>query len=179
MGTITKKKVKIYIADAGTDVSSLTSANMIKGEIREYDLGDGDQEFETENVFGGQIDIVNPRGQFSLEFTIRPQTEYAERWEAMAFGKKTVGGVDVYSPAIDSAAKLIVIETVDSTDNAIWAFNNARNVSFNFSHNADESREGTLSFSISPEDSEGTINIGYAETSIALFPDWDELGDSS
>jgi len=179
MGTITKKKVNIYIVPAGTNVSSLTSADVLKGEIKEYDLGDGDQEFETENVFGGQIDVVNPRGQFSLEFTIRPQTQYAERWEAIAFGKKTVGGIDVYGPALASSPKLIVIETVDSTNNAIWAFNNARNVNFNFSHSADESREGTLSFNISPEDSEGVLNIAYAETSIALFPDWDELGESS
>ena len=175
MGTFTKKKVNIYIVDANTNVSALTSADMIKGEIREYSFDGAEQEFEIENVFGGQIDIINPRTVATVEFTIRPQSEYAERWEGLAYGKVTVGGTDVYSPALDTGAKLIVLEGTHNGKPTTWAFNMARNVAFNFDHNADESREATISFSLSPEGSEGELNIAYAKKMVSEFPSWDDI----
>lgn len=175
MGTFTKKKVNIYIADANTDVSTLSASDVIKGEIREYSFDGAEQEFEIENVFGGQIDIINPRTAATIELTIRPQSEYAERWENIAYGKVTVAGTDIYSPALTTEAKLIVIEGTHNGAPTTWAFNMARNVAFNFDHNADESREATISFSLSPEGNEGELNIVYAKKLAVEFPDWDDI----
>lgn len=178
MGTFTKKKVNIYIAEANTDISSLNASDMIKGEIREYSFEGAEQEFEVENVFGGQIDIVNPRTMATIEFTIRPQSEYAERWEDLAYGKVGVSGTDVFSPVIGTTPKLIVIEGTQNGAPTTWAFNSARNVAFNFDHNADESREATISFSLAPEGNEGELNIVYAKKAVGEFPDWEDINSA-
>lgn len=175
MGTFTKKKVNIYVVDADTDVGTLTGTDVVKGEIREYNFEGAEQEFEIENVFGGQIEIISPRTMATIELTLRPQSEYAARWEDMAYGKVTVGATDVYTPSLTPGAKMIVIEGLDDTNPTTYAFNKARNVSFTFTHNSDESREATISFSLSPEGSEGEANITYAKTDVSGFPAWSAI----
>ena len=172
MGTITKKKVNIYIVDADRDVNTLNGSDVLKGEIREYALSGGDQEFETENVFGGQIDIINPRDQFELELTIRPNMEHVERFKSLSMGSFTIGGETFYSPSLDGEPQLVVIEAIDGSNKETWALNNARNVTFNFSHNADESREGTISMGISPEDGDGVPQVISSKTDVDGFPTW-------
>ena len=179
MGSMTKKKVSIYVADADTDVNTLVEDDKLKGEIREYDIGGGDQEFETEDVFGGQVDVVNPREQFELELTLRPQLEYVGRFQELAMGFEEIDTEKVYAPAKEQTPKLFVIEATDGNGNAeTWAFNKARNVTFNFNQDAEEAREGTVSFNISPENSEGTPNVAYMKTDVSEFKTWSAIADA-
>lgn len=168
---ITKTMTKIYIADADTNPSTLTNADVIKGEISNWDQGGGNQNFEYTDVFGGKITRSQSRDEFTLSFDLIFNFDDSFRWQEIGMVEHSTG---VYVPG-DAAPKAIFIEATDGTGFITLGFNNCNSVELSMSHSADSTREGSIEFSLSHVTDQGIYNYQADEVAVTGLKDWSLL----
>jgi len=181
MTAISRSKVSIYIKAAGTNLASLTSTDMIEGEIKEYSKSGGEEDVESDPVFGGFVDKEKPVTQVEIALTIIPKINAdQDRWDAFTYALDSQG---VYTMASETSTqpsnRTICIEAVDGTNYKTWGFNNAKVTSFDFSHNADDNQEGNLVFKFSPTDDSGVSNFMTLATAKSNMPNWTALDNNN
>jgi hypothetical protein len=87
MVAISRSKVKLYIMPADTSASTLASTDVISGEIKSYSKSGGEDDVESDPVFGGYVDKEKPTSQFEMEFEIVPALDStAIDWEKYVYG---------------------------------------------------------------------------------------------
>jgi hypothetical protein len=172
MVAISRSKVKIYIAAVDTNPSALTSTDLITGEIKSYSKSGGEDDVESDPVFGGFVDKEKPTSQFELEFEVIPSIgTNSDRWDALIYGTTN----SVYSMNTAAANKMVAIQALDSTNYKSWAFNNCNGVSWDFEHNADDNLTGTFRFKFSPTTSTGQSNFMTKASAVTALPAWTTL----
>jgi len=182
MTAISRSKVNIYIASAGTNLASLAATDKIEGEIKEYSKSGGEEDVESDPVFGGFIDKEKPISQVEISLEVIPKiNENQDRWDAFTYALDTTG---VYTMASETSTqptnKVICIEAIDTVSGKYktWGFNNAKVTVFDLSHNADDNQTGNITFKFSPTDDSGVSNFQTLGTARASMPDWDELDNN-
>lgn len=176
MTAINRKLVNIAIMDAGTNGSTLTSTDYIKGEIKNYTKSGGEQDVESDPHFGGDVDKEKPRSQFEINFEVTPSLEDANRWEEMAYASVTVGAQTVYVSNVSPTDKVVFIQALKTGTGVIsYGFNNCNVTTLDMAHNADDNMTKTLNLKFGSEDSDGTSNYMSVETDITSLPDWSAL----
>ena len=168
---ITKNMVKIYIADADTNPSALTSSDVILGEISSYDKSGGNPNISYDDVFGGKITRRQSRDEITLSFDLIFNFEDSFRWNEMSMVEHSTG---VWVPG-DAGRKVIAFEAFDGTNYLSVAFNNCSNVSFDFSHGADTTREGTIEFTLPVVTDKGIYNEQADEVAVTSLQNWSAL----
>ena len=169
---ITKKEVRIYIADADTNPSTLTSADVILGEINSYDKSGGGEQIDYNDVFGGKIKRRGSREETTLSFELIFNLEDSARWHEMSMVEHSTG---VYVPG-DTSPKMIAIEVTRGGKKLALAFNNCDNVTFDFNHTADTTREGTIEFTFPYATDSGIYNEQFKkDVSITELQNWSAL----
>ena len=181
MTAISRKKVSIYIADADTNASSLASSDLITGEIKSYSKSGGDEDVESDPVFGGFVDKEKPISQVEVEFEIVPSLESADRWSAMAYSSDVATGVYTMASATSTQKtdKAVFISAVDAVaGNKSWGFNNCNVTVLDLEHNADDNQTANMTLKFSPTNSSGVSNFMTLGTALASMPDWTELDNN-
>ena len=168
---ITKNMTKIYIVDADTNPSTLTSSDVILGEISNWEQGGGNQNFEYASVFGGKLKRKQDRDEYTLSFDLIFNFEDTARWHEMNLVQHSTG---VYVPG-DASPKAIFIEAKRGSGYLSLGFNNCDNVSIEISHSAESTREGTIEFTFSHVTDAGIYNYQFKEEAITLLADWSAL----
>jgi hypothetical protein len=172
MTAISRSTVSLYIAPAGTNPSALVATDKITGEIKSYTLSGGEDEVESDAVFGGYVDKEKPQSQFEVEMEVVPSLESADRWDALIWGQKG----STYVGDVSAANKMIGIQALSGTSLfKSWAFNNCNGVAFEREHNADDNMTGTFRFKISPATSAGVSNIQTKAVAITALSAWSAL----
>jgi hypothetical protein len=181
MVAISRSKVKLWIVAASAQPSTLlanttfngSNLGYIAGQIRSYSKTGGEDQVDSQAVFGGFVDIEKPRSQFEMSFEIVPDVDTnPDIWDAFIYGTNASG---VYATNADAANKAIYIQATNSTNNKSWGMNNCNAVSFEFQHNADENQTGTLKFKFSPTDPNGIPNFMTKALAVTALPNWTTL----
>jgi hypothetical protein len=185
---IARSKVSIYIANAGTAPSALTSTDLVTGEITNYSLSGGESDSESVAAFGGFIDKEKPTSQFELSLEVTPSLASATAavsWANRSRVKETIGASTVYTVTNAAAtasvvyptAKMIVISAYDSATSVFntVAYNNADITTFEMSHAADDNRTLNLTFKFSPQTAAGKSNVMEAALAPTALPLWSVL----
>jgi hypothetical protein len=171
MTAISRSTVSIYIATAGTNPSALTATDKITGEIKSYNLSGGDDDVESDPVFGGYVDKEKPQSQYEIEMEVIPSLESADRWDALIWGTKGT----VYSGDVAAANRMVAIHAMSGTNHKSWAFNNANGVAFERSHDADDNQTGTFRFKLSPQTGSGVSNVQTKAVHVTALSAWTTL----
>jgi hypothetical protein len=174
MTAISRILVDIYIVAADTAPSALTDADIIKGEITNYSKSGGEDDVETVNAFGGDIDKEKPQSQMEIEFEVTPAIEDADRWDAYIYGK--TNGVFVANKSVGDRA--IYIHAKSGGTHYSWAFNNCNSVSWDWDHSADDNLSGNFTFKLSPQNRAGISNYMSASSAVTSLPNWSTLDGS-
>lgn len=172
MAAISRSKVKIYISPVDTVPSALAATDLIAGEIKSYSKSGGEDDVESDPVFGGFVDKEKPASQFEVSFEVVPAIgTSADRWDALIYGTTN----NVYTMNSAAANKAIFIQALDGTNYKSWAFNNCNGVSWDMEHNADDNQTGTFKFKFSPTTSSGQSNFMTKALAITALPAWTTL----
>lgn len=175
MVAISRSRTTIYIVAADTAPSALASSDIVTGEIKSYSKSGGEDDVESDPVFGGFVDKEKPRSQFEVSFEVIPALgSTAEDWEALIYGEDT-GEAGIYTSALNAANKMIVIQGAEGSDYKSWAFNNCNAVTLDYDHNADDNQTATLNFKFSPTTSAGAPNFMYGKVAATALPLWSAL----
>lgn len=174
MTAINRKSVRIAIAPAGTNPSTLTSSDFIKGQIRSYGFGGGDEPFESEPLFGGYVDLEQPQEQVEVNFEFVPNIEDANRWDAL-FMTQSSSNPGTYIMGGERAAHCVFIEATKGSFFKSWGVNNARVTTRELNHEASNNQEGNLTLAFSPEDEAGISNFMTAASAVTALPVWTSL----
>jgi len=183
---ISRNKVKIYMVDAsdakGLDPATLTSTEVIAGEIVNYGKTGGNSDTESVPAFGGFIDKEKPEEQFEISMEVVPNLATAGsavRWEAMKYAEDGTA-TGIYTSASGTGTsivpdkKVIVIEST-GTVNQTYAFNNCDVTQFEMDHAADDNRTGNITFKFSPQTEDGTPNLQVGAVLVSGLIDWASL----
>ena len=190
MSAISRGKTKIWVVPADTNPSALlytgsTAYAPVLGEIKSYSKSGGENDVESDPVFGGFVDKEKPQTQFELSFDIVPALE-SDRWIEMAYTLKSNG---VYISGGDLSERAVFIEasTVNGYSNStsdyrkVFGFNNCSVTVLDQEHNADENQTYTLNLKFSPANSSNVANVMTksttcaALTAITAMPNWSTL----
>jgi len=168
MGAIQPEEAIVYINAVDTEPDAIaTGADTITGSITNFSESGGEEEVESNPVFGGgNIDKVKPRTQIEVSFDVI--LEYGDdstlfdtyKWGA---GLKSDG---------DAIQKTIGIQFTDGTNYYSRIYNNVRAVTFEPESSADDFLKGTITFKLSPTTSAGVANLQIAKTAITAIADW-------
>ena len=173
--SISRDKVKIWILAADVAPSTVADEDAIVGEIRSWDLSGGDDDVESEPVFGGFVDKRKPREQFEISFDIVPQIgSESEDWESFIYTEDGTN-TGVYTSVGSTDDRCIYIEAKDGSAYKSWGFNNCNSVTLDMSHSADDNMEASLSFKFAPANSAGIPNLQYKKAAVTTLPLWSEL----
>lgn len=168
MTAIGRSKVKIWVVPANTAASTLVSTSpysptntlgYIAGEIKSYDKSGGENDVESDVVFGGFVDKEKPTTQFELSFEVVPSMEKSGLWEGMVYGE------DVNTGVLSAAASLpgdrsVYIEAKHSTTYASgWGFNNASVTVLDQGHESEDNMTQNLTLKFSPTTADGVSNF--------------------
>lgn len=170
--------VNIYIADAGTNASALASSDAISGEIKSYSKSGGDQDVESDAVFGGFVDKEKPREQVEVSLEIIPSLENADRWDALAYGADTTL---VYTMAGQTTDKAVFIDADSDGAGAnpkSWGFNNCQVVVLDIDHNADDNQSLNMNLKFSPTNGSNVSNFMTYATGVESLPAWTALDNN-
>jgi len=192
MTAISRSKVKIWIADADTNASTLTDTGgswsalePLKGEIKSYSKSGGEEDVESDPVFGGFVDKEKPITQLELSFDIVPSLEDGDRWDSFFYAKDTqtsTAAYNVYTLASDTSEqspdKAVFIQATDGTEYRSWGFNTAKVTMLDLEHNADDNQTYSMTLKFSPTTSNGVSNFMIADTAIVSLPDWSALDNN-
>ena len=167
MAAINRGDVKIYIAEAGTNGSSITDADAVKGEITSWGLSGGNKDVESVAAFGGFVDKEKPREQFELTLEVIPKidTDDSNRWDLYKYG---VG----LTSATEGTKKAIFVEATSAAGNKTWGFNNCFAVTWEPSHSADDNLSGSFTFKFSPTDDADKANLITIADDVTALPSW-------
>jgi hypothetical protein len=175
MGAIGRSKVKIYVAAKDTNPAALnTTTAIISGQIKSYSKSGGEQDIESDPVFGGYVDKEKPTSQVEVSFEVVPDLTTAagaDLIDSLIYGSQS----GVYTMSSNAADKAIFIVAQDSTLYKTYAFNNCNAVSYDIDHNADDNRSGTLTFKFSPTTATGISNFMTAASNVTTLAAWSVL----
>lgn len=175
MGAISRSKVKIYVTEAGVNPAALsTSTSLISGQIKSYSMSGGEQDVESDPVFGGFVDKEKPTSQVEMAFEVVQDLTTAagaDKIDSLIYGYQN----GVYTMSSNATDKAIFIQAEDGSIYKTYGFNNCNAVSYELDHNADDNRTGTLTFKFSPTTSTGISNFMTAASQITVLPAWSTL----
>jgi hypothetical protein len=188
MTAISRSKVKIWVVPASTNASALETTDAyssthtsgyITGEIKSYSKSGGENDVESDPVFGGYVDKEKPTTQFELSFDIVPSLEKADLWEAMVYGADNGA---LTSAGTKPANRAVFIEALaDTTNVAAWGFNNCSVSGLDMEHSADDNMTKTLKMKFSPTDTENHANYIFnsysRDTTFNGVSDFDNWSD--
>lgn len=157
MAGVFPSETTIYIAAANAVASGLAASDKIVGEIEKWSLTGGDQEVESVPVIGGFVDKEKPRTQFEVSFDVIISNTAAstlDRFDTFKYGStlKSSG---------EGSDKMIWIQS-QGTGSSLWkvfAFNNAKAITWEPGMSADDMLRGTITFKFSPTTSAGVANL--------------------
>jgi hypothetical protein len=184
MTAISRSKTNIYIVDAGTASSALATTDIFKGDIKSYSKSGGENDVESDPVFGGFVNKEKPISQVELAFEIIPllDTGKVERWDAMAYSED-VANAGIYTMASETSTqadtKMIVIEAGNATDGfKTIAYNNCFVTVLDLEHNADDNRTYNMTLKFSPTDDNGVSNFMTSDLAATAMPAWTALDNN-
>ncbi len=155
------EEATIYIVDSSTAPSTLASSDAVQAEITNWSESGGEEDVESVQVFGGgNIDKINPRTQLEVSFdVVLRYGPSVVKWDEFKWGStlKSSG---------DSPQKGIYIQFTDGTNYYSRGYRAARGVMFEPDVSADGLVEGTMTFKLSPTDSNGNENFQVATSSV-------------
>ena len=178
---ISRKKVSIYIVEADTNAADLVASDKIEGEIKNYSKSGGEEDVESDPVFGGFVDKEKPAEQVELGFEIIPNLENADRWSAMAYSLDTATGA--YTMASETSTlktkKAVFIDATDATAGSkSWGFNNCSVIVLDTDHSADDNQEQNMTLKFSPTTGSGVSNFMTKGTVVTSLPAWTALDNN-
>lgn len=189
MVAISRSRTKIWIVAGDTNASSLVSSAVysssntngyLAGEIKSYSKSGGEDDVESDPVFGGYVDKEKPTSQFELSFEIVPDVDAdgsgKREWESLVYAENNSDGV--FTTKGTAGYKAIYIQATDGTAYKAWGFNNCNAVSLDMEHSADDNQTLTLNFKFSPTDSEGIPNFQYTAQAVSNLVAWASLQTS-
>lgn len=181
MAAISRSKVKLWIVAANAQPSTLlanttfngSNLGYIAGQVRAYNRSGGEDQVDSQAVFGGFVDIEKPRSQYELELEVVPDVDTnPDIWDAFIYGTNASG---VYATNAEAANKAVYIQAQNGANSKSWAMNNCNAVSFELGHNADENQTGTIRFKFSPTDANGIPNVMTKALAVTALPNWTTL----
>jgi len=196
MTAISRSKTKIWIVSADTDPTALsysatsdvaaTDNGYFSGDIKSYSKSGGENDVESDPVFGGFVDKEKPTSQFEISMEIVPLTDagISDRWDYMAYGSEVVGANTIYTSAqsgtdtTQPADRMVVIEADDGTNQKTLMYNNCNVTVLDLEHNADDNRTYNLSLKLSPTDGNGVANFATANLAASLMPAFSDLDNN-
>ena len=195
MTAVSRSRTKIWVVPAGTAASALVTTSpysssntegYIAGEIKSYNKSGGENDVESDAVFGGFVDKEKPTTQFELSLDIVPSLEKAGLWEAMVYGADVSTGV-LSAAATLPADRAVYIEGANSDGTKVsgWGFNNCSVTTLDQEHEADDNMTQTLNLKFSPTNNSGVSNFIFNSTtrdstfdSIQDLPVWTSLDNN-
>jgi hypothetical protein len=188
MTAISRSISKLWVVSAGTNASALSTsvwsstntAGYIAGQIKSYTKSGGENDVESDPVFGGYVDKEKPVSQFEIEFTIVPALESSTfEWEKLAYSLDSTSGTAVYtSKGIALGDQAFFIQASDGTSHKSWGFNNCNVVMLDLEHNADDNMTQTLRLKFSPTTDAGIPNFQYSKQVVTGLKNWSALASS-
>lgn len=194
MTAIGRSKVKIWVVPADTAPSTLDSTSpysttnelgYIAGEIKSYDKSGGENDVESDAVFGGFIDKEKPTTQFELSFEVVPSLEKSGLWEGMLYGEDTNTGVLSAAASVPDNRAVYIEAKKSDTAVSGWGFNNASVTVLDQSHEAEDNMTQNLTLKFGPTTDDGVSNYifnSYARDTtfegITDLPDWSALDNN-
>jgi hypothetical protein len=192
MVAISRSRTKIWVVPANTAASTLVSTSpysstntlgYITGEIKSYAKTGGENDVESDPVFGGYVDKEKPQSQFEVSLDIVPSVD-KDIWEAMVYGEDSNTGV-LSSAVAATSDQAMYIEAISGTNAKGWGFNNCNVTVLDQEHSADDNQTQTLNMKFSPSDDNGVANFIYNSTardtsftSISDLPAWTALDNN-
>lgn len=181
MTAISRSKVSIYVTEAGVAPSAVASTDMISGQIKSYSKSGGENDVESDAVFGGFVDKEKPISQVEFTFEIVPKVnEDQDIWDAMTYGLDSAGVYTMASGSstTDRTSKAVFITATDGTNSKSWAFNNCDVTMLDFDHNADDNMTANMTMKLSPTNDNGVSNFMTKGTTLAGLPAWTALDNN-
>lgn len=177
MPAIERDGITIYIVDTSVAASDLTSSDKYNGSITNYSQSGGEQEFEVTNAFGGDIQRTMPRGEFELSMEVTPSYDNEVSDFASLFMGEDSTNTGAYTSAQQADLKKVFVEAYDGDSNYVThAFNNARVISFEPEHSADDTKTLSITFNTPALTESGKPNYvteAVEATSFAGFGNFD------
>jgi len=161
---ILPEEATIYICPT---TSTVTSSYAVQAEVTNFGQNGGEEDFESRKVFGGgNIDLFKPREQLEVSFDVilRYGTDVT-KWDAYVWG-------DTLESDGDAGQKDMYIEFSDGTLYYTRCYRNAKGISFEPDVAADDLVSGTVTFKLSPTDSDGDANFKVTTSSAADSDTW-------
>jgi len=154
MGAIQPEQATVYITAQAVSPSAIASSDSYTGYITNFSESGGEEDVESNPVFGGgNIDKIKPRSQIEVSFDVIFQYgTNASDFDAMKWGSTLLSDGD-------SPAKRVYIEFSDGTNYYTRGYDNCKAVSFEPESSADDFLKGTITFKLSPTQSDGTPNL--------------------
>lgn len=190
MVAISRSRTKLWIVAADTVPSTLSlsvyssgnTSGFLAGEIKSYSKTGGEDDVESDPVFGGYVDKEKPTSQFELSFEIVPDIDVSGdqtgklEWESLIYAENNSDSI--YTTKGSAGNKAIFIQATDGTNSKAWGFNNANAVSLDMEHSADDNQTLTLNFKFSPTDSSGVPNFQYKADTVTNLKTFSSLATS-
>jgi hypothetical protein len=155
MGGVFPTETSIYIVAANTNASALSTTDKISGEISNFELSGLNIDPEYKNLFGGQLEIVKPRGEGELTFDISVSNTVASsfhRWSNMDF---PTTGTSIDTPA----SKMVYISFYSNSLLNVLALNNAKVTTHDTSMSAEEELQKSVTLKFAYMTPLGTANV--------------------
>lgn len=147
----------IYIVATGTAASALAASDAVTGEVINFSESGGEEDTESIPVFGGgNITKENPRSQLEVAFDVIPQytpdAGAVTKWDAFKLGAGLSSSgapaeYDIYVQWYDGASAYYT-----------RGYRKCRAVSWSPSMGAEDYLQGSITFKLSPTQSDGTHN---------------------
>lgn len=164
-GSLSGDGVTIWFGPSDITGASLSSyATQFQSFITGFDKSGGEQDYESEPVFGGgNVDKEKPRTQIELSFDIiLRHTTGVDNFRKIEDGSTIAS--DGAGPDFNVGA--IVIQQSDGTNYYYEAFNNVNSVVFDTEFEAADEWRGTLKFKLSPTNPSGTTNRQFGVANV-------------
>ncbi len=198
MTAISRSKTKIWIVSADTDPSALsesaavdidnTALGFLSGDIKSYSKSGGENDVESDPVFGGFVDKEKPPSQVEISLEIVPllEVDKSNRWDSMVYSKDVSASAvgDIYTMATSTSTvpsdRMVVIEAIEGTTANVKTliYNNCSVTVLDLEHNADDNRTYNMTLKLAPQDSNGVSNFMTAALKATAMPAFSELDNN-
>ena len=198
MTAISRSKTKIWIVSSDTDPSTLkstaavdvdnTALGFLSGDIKSYSKSGGDNDVESDPVFGGFVDKEKPPSQVEISLEVVPLLYLAKsnRWDAMVYAADVAQTAkSVYTMATTTSVipsdRMVVIQALDGTSTNVKTlmFNNCNVTVLDLEHNADDNRSYNMTMKFSPTDDNGVSNFATAALQATAMPAFSVLDNNA
>lgn len=151
--TLNGQNTKLWILDADSDNADILSdTSKFEADVTGYNTSGGAQDFDSEAVFGGFIDLDKPEEATEISFDIIYRHGTAQRWRDLKTG---------------GARHMVAIQNTRGTDYYWVAFNNVKVINLEDEFNADDNWRATITFKVSAKTAEGLSNFQSGEDGAA------------